>query len=125
MTALCFNPRAHVGRDVVQLPQLPKRNSFNPRAHVGRDGYFGAGPHDREVSIHAPTWGATMTAAAFPTIKISFNPRAHVGRDTILQAFFQQVLVSIHAPTWGATALVERHAAKTFVSIHAPTWGAT
>ena len=37
-----------------------------------------------EVSIHAPTWGAT---------DVFFVP-------------FRLIFVSIHAPTWGATGLV-------------------
>ncbi len=32
------------------------------------------------VSIHAPTWGATMRSRASISVS-SFNSRAHVGRD--------------------------------------------
>ena len=77
------------------------------------------------VSIHAPTWGATLDL--------------HV--SSLLAA-----VVSIHAPTWGATSRVcsqarrnrfqstrprgARHVdgfsdKRVLVSIHAPTWGAT
>ena len=55
------------------------------------------------ISIHAPTWGATGTS------------------DAGIQAY----TISIHAPTWGAT---HGHVlARTYlrISIHAPTWGAT
>ena len=55
------------------------------------------------VSIHAPTWGATP----------------HFRRDISGQG------VSIHAPTWGATGYMWAIIACTQVSIHAPTWGAT
>ena len=57
----------------------------------------------KEVSIHAPAWGAT---------KQLFQPKT-------------EVIVSIHAPAWGAT---QRRAAALRlkkVSIHAPAWGAT
>ena len=54
---------------------------FNPRTHMGCDVLVGRPCHSQKVSIHAPTWGATITAAAS-------------GNDTG---------VSIHAPTWGAT----------------------
>ena len=79
-----------------------------------------------DVSIHAPTWGATRPTSACASASSSFNPRAHVGRDhrrlarpwhidrfnprahvgrDIKQPVFVLVdgVVSIHAPTWGAT----------------------
>ena len=61
---------------------LPDLISFNSRAHVGRDGSnFETALKECEVSIHAPTWGATSRCP----------PAACSGS------------VSIHAPTWGAT----------------------
>ena len=76
---------------------------FNPRAHVGRDASLWACWPTRQVSIHAPTWGATINAKGIyrPMIEFQstrprgarlfcfgwsrasrcFNPRAHVGRD--------------------------------------------
>ena len=55
----CFNPRSHMGSDVMDS--------------LERTGII--------VSIHAPTWGATVP----------------------LTPLFAFLLVSIHAPTWGAT----------------------
>ena len=56
--------------------------NFNPRTHVGCDGYrvFSS---DRPIliSIHAPTWGATLMSKG-------------LGKSFV---------ISIHAPTWGAT----------------------
>ena len=112
-------------RDALTSPTLVK-SSFNPRAHVGRDlVYFlfvplqrvsihaptwGATParqqdlRGRAVSIHAPTWGATnkvtdtfvcskfqstrprgarRTICAYGVRCTCFNPRAHVGRDPV------------------------------------------
>ena len=37
-----------------------------------------------QVSIHAPTWGATGAAVAPAAVASCFNPRAHVGRDSLL-----------------------------------------
>ena len=54
-----FNPRARVGRDVLQAAQEVDCLNFNPRARVGRD-------YRRSKS----------TCAA-----CHFNPRARVGRD--------------------------------------------
>ncbi|CAH1746216.1 protein of unknown function [Thauera humireducens] len=34
-----------------------------------------------EVSIHAPTRGATPSSSICPTTAAGFNPRAHAGRD--------------------------------------------
>jgi MFS family permease len=57
---LCFNPRAHVGRDEEMSLLSPVPVSFNPRAHMGRDAaLIGADGPSIAVSIHAPTWGAT------------------------------------------------------------------
>ena len=100
-----FNPRAHAGRDsdyrqvlVVFFP------CFNPRAHAGRDEQGVATPCSENVfqstrprgarlrgkyeqgitvnvSIHAPTRGATYEGGGQVGVKTCFNPRAHAGRD--------------------------------------------
>jgi len=58
---------------------------FNPRARVGRDrGGETMEAMTRQVSIHAPAWGAT-------TLNLYSDVRS---------------LVSIHAPAWGATAVL-------------------
>ena len=61
----------------------PKVKYFNPRTHVGCDvkleKHVVAGCH---ISIHAPTWGATVALASFAA----------------------KATISIHAPTWGATS---------------------
>ena len=104
---------------------------------MGRDDSVGAERAIREVSIHAPAWGATSTMAV-PIVSFtlfqstrphgarrtaststsgwpSFNPRARMGRDQT--AFFLRIIynVSIHAPAWGATPIV--------VAIEYPTGG--
>ena len=62
---------------------LIRSSSFNPRAHVGRDKGQLYGINTLKVSIHAPTWGATLSAIGTPLTHRRFNPRAHVGRDLI------------------------------------------
>ena len=56
-----------------------------------------------DVSIHAPTWGATF----------------------VFNSLIADNCVSIHAPTWGATRRRAEERRREEVSIHAPTWGAT
>ncbi len=99
-----FNPRAHAGRDRFPLESLTLQSSFNPRAHAGRDAprrYVR--PFPEQVSIHAPTRGATRPVD-------SSNPIS---------------TVSIHAPTRGATLRALLREGRSMVSIHAPTRGAT
>ena len=82
MWAMCFNPRTHTGCDVSRGLFGGSQIRFNPRTHTGCDDaepdYFAY----MEVSIHAPTRGATERSFAI----------------------FSAVKVSIHAPTRGATA---------------------
>ena len=89
-------------RDALTSPTLVK-SSFNPRAHVGRDlVYFLFVPLQR-VSIHAPTWGAT------PARQQDLRGRAvsiHAptwGATEAAGVVRGRARVSIHAPTWGAT----------------------
>ena len=140
-----FNSRAHGGRD--RLPRsrrspasfqftrprgarlddavhLRGGDRFNSRAHGGRDIRKSANQHDVNVSIHAPTGGATRSGR-FPRASQAFqftrprgarllplqhgghynrfNSRAHGGRDDGQAEARQPVGVSIHAPTGGAT----------------------
>src|SRR5690625_4589987 len=80
----------------------------------------------RDVSIHAPTRGATLWCGHRKTTLLSFNPRPYARGDTERQRQRQREHVSIHAPTRGATHLALSTIHSTYrVSIHAPTRGAT
>ena len=172
MKGLRFNPRAHAGRDQSERLGTRARQSFNPRAHAGRDrstehraairwafqstrprgarlGYAGYALRHLEVSIHAPTRGATSATAWRSQCKRCFNPRAHAGRDMSDEDRSDYAeRVSIHAPTRGATSADKAgqpraasfnprahagrdprahciRAGQRAVSIHAPTRGAT
>ena len=99
-----FNPRTHMGCDRRRLWVSHQFSiSFNPRTHMGCDALDLNALSVIDVSIHAPTWGATCLR------------RSERG----------WLPVSIHAPTWGATKQHQAEAAGYYVSIHAPTWGAT
>ena len=127
--------------------RLIAKSGFNPRAHVGRDPKATAAKTTAQVSIHAPTWGATYpNSEPLPGYPFqSTRPRG--ARPKARKPGSPESPVSIHAPTWGATipydvlrllkscfnprAHVGRDLPeqRTFaglpVSIHAPTWGAT
>ena len=77
---------------------------FNPRSHEGSDlVYIDDCVKNHEISIHAPTRGAT------------FHPRyPNLPRE-----------ISIHAPTRGATSTTPEDPTVFPISIHAPTRGAT
>ena len=79
---ICFNPRTHMGCDKPRNGFATQKSSFNPRTHMGCDqvDLMVAQKH-LTVSIHAPTWGATIHSFIFD----------------------ETFKVSIHAPTWGAT----------------------
>ena len=94
-----FNPR----RTQFILQDIETRGkSFNPRAHTGRDSVICVEQMTEEVSIHAPTRGATLCfPRSSPHMEFQstrphgarrtqiwqarqrdcFNPRAHTGRD--------------------------------------------
>ena len=101
-----------------------------------------------EISIHAPMWGATLTALLCEaTIPISihapmwgatcrqlpsclalgyFNPRSHVGSDPLsrkcarVRSEFQSTL-----PCGERRPRSDSTRSLLFISIHAPMWGAT
>ena len=80
---------------------------------------------NEQISIHAPTWGATISSGVYPLTTLNFNPRTHVGCDACATWEVSTSPISIHAPTWGATGLMGRGLDSAKISIHAPTWGAT
>ena len=71
---------------------------------MGCDGQGSDKRHQRAISIHAPTWGATRDGIAGKLSERNFNPRTHVGCDRLIERARYEVRISIHAPTWGATS---------------------
>ena len=119
-----FNPRTHVGCDLLSSTPIRHINNFNPRTHVGCNllsrillGVIllfqsthprGVRPSSARVknivsiSIHAPTWGATpLRIITTSTVQFqSTHPRGV--RPSRAEASPRRG-ISIHAPTWGAT----------------------
>ena len=86
LTTCDFNPRTHVGCDIVFFINQQTCQNFNPRTHVGCDIYCLDIFSGKSISIHAPTWGATI----------------------LKQIRCKLSKISIHAPTWGATQMLSR-----------------
>ena len=70
--------------------------------HGGRHGDGRRLVHPREVSIHAPAWGATILCCIVAFYDC-FNPRPRMGGDFLVCPLRDTQKVSIHAPAWGAT----------------------
>ena len=122
--------------------------SFNPRPHEGSDYNVASSRYSMEVSIHAPTRGATILCLRFNSLSVFQSTPPRGERHSNFNQFYTQTSVSIHAPTRGATdhsALLSQtynrfqstpprgerllmclnFDFKVVVSIHAPTRGAT
>ena len=122
----CFNPRPHAGGDLTVLiapghtfvqstpprggrppassHSASSRKGFNPRPHAGGDGGPSREAEHPEVSIHAPTRGATRHDAeiVFDMTKFQSTP-PRGGRPARSSVRSPVQGVSIHAPTRGAT----------------------
>ena len=80
---------------------LPHGERRRPENHAG-DG--------REISIHAPAWGATRGGAGAGGQSADFNPRSRMGSDwNPFLPLPANITISIHAPAWGATNLAVQH----------------
>ena len=123
-SALCFNPRTHMGCDLCEIENV----------------FF------HFVSIHAPTWGATFLIFLNCFHIISFNPRTHMGCDLpsivdkiyrgfnprthmgcdLICVVLKHCSVCFNPRThMGCDVVSFNHGINFSVSIHAPTWGAT
>ena len=98
-----FNPRTRMGCDPVTDAALLSVRSFNPRTRMGCDLQDFMTIFKKQVSIHAPAWGATCARRRTAALMRSFNPRTRMGCDVPVIQVGNSSLVSIHAPAWGAT----------------------
>ena len=104
---------------------LCRPRCFNPRSHVGSDLLDRSDSHRQAVSIHAPTWGATKLGSNHIRSIDSFNPRSHVGSDIPAFTHLFHVLSFNPRSHVGSDPISGRGGYDSSVSIHAPTWGAT
>ena len=79
---------------------------FNSRPHARGDCLCRHNSNDLDVSIHAPTQGATRFIMHLNCVQRSFNSRPHARGDE--RGYYQLLggIVSIHAPTQGATSSI-------------------
>ena len=111
---LHFNPRSHVGNDLVYCCRCGNHLNFNPRSHVGNDAGSVSILRRNIISIHVPTWGTTNSGTlsavcCFISIHVptwgttvhyiikgsehgNFNPRSHVGNDGAIVPIRQREL---------------------------------
>ena len=77
---LGFNPRPHTGGDWRYTPSGNQPTCFNPRPHTGGDGLHRHGDWRADVSIHAPTRGATKENPHIQTLIEFQSTPPHGGR---------------------------------------------
>ena len=108
------------------MKKLALYKCFNPRTHTGCDYRNAIENGASEVSIHAPTRGATIfDLRKFIRYSGFQSTHPHGVRRVLFLNKWLCLLVSIHAPTRGATYRHLRRQRGDPVSIHAPTRGAT
>ena len=98
-----FNPRSHEGSDTRDLFSLCVRQISIHAPTRGATAVENPVGIISGISIHAPTRGATQTDRIRDRQSYNFNPRSHEGSDYNVQLYAAAVTISIHAPTRGAT----------------------
>ena len=79
---------------------------FNPRTHTGCDSSADDIQLTDDVSIHAPTRGATALRRTARALRMFQSTHPHGVRPLAFVVRIRFVFVSIHAPTRGATSFV-------------------
>jgi len=123
---LCFNPRAHVGRDrriQLQLPAYLRFQSTRPRGARRQTSEDHAGLHRFQST--RPRGARRLQPEILREVQKFQSTRPRGARLLHYAVTLPPIGVSIHAPTWGATLRLSLILVIYKVSIHAPTWGAT
>ena len=120
-----FNPRTHTGCDVFDDIFFDRRHNFNPRTHTGCDLANTVIVEGGQISIHAPTRGATIFQSPKLIALSNFNPRTHTGCDFNRQIISQSTVNFNPRTHTGCDYEAEDQKQSKTISIHAPTRGAT
>ena len=123
--ALNFNPRSDERSDFLKYRLFMIAVNFNPRSDERSDDNQLPWPLGFDISIHAPTNGATQPPKASEN-----NSKISIHAPTNGATYFDELgcrdfIISIHAPTNGATCVINTYHPDVHISIHAPTNGAT
>ena len=102
-----FNPRSHEGSDHCCSFPLSSALDFNPRSHEGSDCTSSSTPDISNISIHAPTKGATSQVTKIRNFYSNFNPRSHEGSDVLCH-----ICMSLISEFQSTLPRRERHATK-------------
>ena len=77
-----FNPRSHEGSDSEDRINIYQVNISIHAPTRGATATTAQIPPPFTISIHAPTRGATVPYHVLPSAPLDFNPRSHEGSDT-------------------------------------------
>ena len=124
--AFRFNPRTHTGCDFAKKVSKTFLFCFNPRTHTGCDENIEAIRQGINVSIHAPTRGATEMQLEAQKLEAQFqSTHPHGVRLVVSTLKMVAMLFQSTHPHGVRHARLLRSKAGYQVSIHAPTRGAT
>ena len=114
------------GATMLKKQIIPIVRAFQSALPRGERQQIGGSPdEDRNISIHAPTRGATSAVLLLPVATSNFNPRSHEGSDLRQSASTCQKSFQSTLPRGERQAADSIQARKGIISIHAPTRGAT
>ena len=120
-----FNPRTHTGCDATMSNIYCNKNKFqSTHPHGVRRKYVVSQTDTADISIHAPTRGATHSVA-FSSASFHFNPRTHTGCDELQEGLTSSLLNFNPRTHTGCDKRSVKDGRKQSISIHAPTRGAT
>ena len=120
-----FNPRSHKGSDANLDLEITGISYFNPRSHKGSDYLYKSVDLQLEISIHAPTRGATLISTSSCKLTSHFNPRSHKGSDRSKDNLQGDQIYFNPRSHKGSDAILCLCGSLRHISIHAPTRGAT
>ena len=134
-------------RQALRCLSVTASSYFNPRTLVGCDHFETRYSITFHISIHAPSWGATLLTSfsrprksnfnprtlvgcdilksIYNTLYIYFNPRTLVGCDTMTVCFWKPGTIFQSTHPRGVRPMEQIQGTSIVISIHAPSWGAT
>ena len=122
---LNFNPRSHEGSDVKALGY---KEILQISIHAPTRGATNDSKNEwykTPISIHAPTRGATFRYICLGRLNNDFNPRSHEGSDSCRKHKYTNRIYFNPRSHEGSDLFFVSAVLRGAISIHAPTRGAT